>query len=383
MAFKLAGITKETPDPKGGEFKRDPKTGELTGLLFERPAQAMIQKVMPADTYRDKLEGLRTIMKEYNRYGITSVIEPGIFTNSEDLRAYMETWSKGELTVRTGLMVRATNPDHVKNCQFYQGFGDEMLRISGIKMLMDGGVETALLKEPYWIVPGEQEKEGYFGVQVFPAQLFKEACLLAAKNGWHVETHGVGDKAIDIIVDTYEEVNREVPIKDLRWTVMHIFLPTQQAIEKMKRIGICATVQDHPTYLGVNQLKYWGEKRARYAIPIRKLIDEGILLGGGTDAPVVHYNPFLSIWWMVTRNTVTAGILGPEQKITRQEAIKLYTIGSAHFTFEEKIKGSIEPGKLADLVILDRDILSCPEDEIKDMKPVKTMVGGKFVFEAQ
>ncbi len=383
MTFKLAGITKETPDPKGGEFKRDSKTGELTGLLFERPAYAMIRKVMPSDTYNDRLEGLRTIMKEYNLYGITSVIEPGIFANSDDLRAYMEIWSKGGLTVRTGLMVRATSPDHVKNLQFYQGFGDEMLRISGIKMMMDGGVETALLKEPYLIVHGEQEKEGYFGVQVFPTQVFKETCLMAAKNGWHVETHGVGDKAIDIIVDTYEEVNRDVPIKDLRWTVMHIFLPTQEAIEKMKKIGICATVQNHPTYLGANQLKYWGEKRASYAIPIRKLIDEGILLGGGTDAPVVHYNPFLSIWWMVTRNTVTAGILGPDQKITRQEAIKLYTIGSAYFTFEERIKGSIEPGKLADLVVLDQDILTCPEEEIKDIKPVKTMLGGRFVYEAK
>jgi predicted amidohydrolase YtcJ len=383
LALKLAGVTKETPDPQGGEFKRDPKTGELTGLVFERPAHAMIRKVMPPDTYQDKLEGLRTIMKEYNRYGITGVIEPGIFANSDDLRAYLELWSKRELTVRTGLMIRATQPDHVKNCQFCQGFGDTMLRISGIKMMMDGGVETALLKEPYMIVPGEQEKEGYRGVQIVPTNVFKDTCLAAAKNGWHVETHGVGDQAIDLIVNTYEEVNREVPVGNLRWTVMHIFLPTDEAIEKIQKVGLAASVQDHPTYLGANQLRYWGEKRAAYAIPVRKLLDKGIPLGGGTDSPVVHYDPYLSLWWMITRNTVTAGLLGPEQKITREEAIRLYTIGSAYFTFEENIKGSIEPGKLADLVILDKDILTCPEDQIKSIRPVATMLGGSFVFEAK
>ena len=383
MAFKLAGITKETPDPQGGEFKRDPKTGELTGLLFERPAQALIRKVMPTETYQEKLEGLRVIMREFNRYGITSVIEPGIFLNTDDLRAYMELWQKREMTVRTGLMVRATNPDQVKSCQFGQGFGDTMLRISGIKMMMDGGVETALMKEPYLIVHGEQEKEGYKGVQVIPSNVFKETCIAAARNGWHVETHGVGDQAVENIVNTYDEVNREIPIGHLRWTVMHIFLPSQESLDKMKKIGIAATVQDHPTYLGSNQLRYWGEKRAAYAIPVRKLLDEVIPLGGGTDAPVVHYDPFLSLWWMITRNTVTAGKLGPDQKITRQEAIRLYTIGSAYFTFEEKAKGSLEPGKLADLVVLDKDILACPEDEIKSIRPVATMVGGRWVYEAK
>jgi predicted amidohydrolase YtcJ len=382
-AFELAGITKETPDPKGGEFKRDPSTGELTGLLFETPAQEMIRKVMPRLTYKDKLEGLKTIVKEYNRYGITSVTEPIVIPASDEMKAYVELWQKGDLTVRTGLMISARKPEDVKSCQFYQGFGDPLLKISGIKMLMDGGVETAWMRDPYQIVPGEQEKPDFRGVQVFPSQAFKETCLIAARNGWHVETHGVGDKAIETIVDTYEEVDREVPIKDLRWTVMHIFIPTRESIDKMKKVGIWATVQDHPTYLGANQLKYWGEKRAAYAIPIRKLIDEGIPLGGGTDSSVVHYDPFLSLWWMVTRNTVTAGTLGPDQKITRQEAIKLYTIGSAYFTFDEKIKGSIEPGKLADLVILDKDILTCPENDIKNIRPVVTMLGGKFVYEAK
>jgi len=383
MAFKIAGITKDTPNPPGGEFKRDPITGDLTGLLFERPAQSMIQKFLPKTTHDEVIEGIKLAMKEYNSYGIVGVSEPGVYVGPSSYRPYYELWSKGALTVRVRLLLRATKPEQVENFStyLYQGFGDNMLRISGIKLLLDGGVETAFLKEPYQIVPGEQEKEAYHGVQVLSTEALIACCREAARQGWHIETHAVGDAAIDLLVDTYEKVNREFPIQDLRWAVMHIFLPTQQSINKMKELGISATVQDHPTYLGANQVKYWGEKRGSFAIPNRKLLDEGIMLGGGTDAPVVHYDPFLSLWWMVTRNTVTAGILGADQGITREEALRLYTINSAYFTFEEEIRGSIESGKLADLVILDNDILKCPADDIKNIRPLKTMMGGKFVFE--
>ena len=384
-AFEVAGITKETPDPKGGEFKRHPVTGELTGLLFEPPAQRMIQKHLPRASYQEVLEGVRYVMKKYNEYGIVGVSEPGVYVGEWSFSPYYDLWKKGEMTVRTRILIRAFKPDDVKSASEYlsQGFGDDMLKISGIKMLLDGGVETALLKEPYQIVLGEQEKEKYHGVQVLSTENLKGICRLAAEKGWHVETHAVGDAAIELLVDTYEEINREVPIKDLRWTVMHIFLPTQKAIEKMKACGIWCNVQDHPTYLGANQVKYWGEKRGAYAIPNRKLLDEGFLLGGGTDSNVVNFDPYLSLWWMVTRKTVTAGTLGPDQKVTREEALRMYTSYNAYFTFEEDVRGSIESGKWADLVVLDRDYLTCPEDEIKEIRPVKTMLGGKFVYEAK
>ena len=344
----------------------------------------MIRKFIPKTTHSEVIEGIKLVMKEYNSYGIVGVSEPGVYVGPSSYRPYYELWSNGDLTLRVRLLLRATKPEQIEDfsTHLYQGFGDDMLKISGIKMLLDGGVETAFLKEPYQIVHGEQEKEGYHGVQVLSTEALTACCQQAAKLGWHLETHAVGDAAIELLVDTYEKVNQDFPIKGLRWSVMHIFLPTQQSIDKMKEIGISATVQDHPTYLGANQVKYWGEKRGAYAIPNRKLLDEGIMLGGGSDAPVVNYDPFLSLWWMITRNTVTAGILGADQRITREEAIRLYTINSAYFTFEEETRGSIEPEKLADLVILDKDILACPADDIKNIRPLKTMMGGKFVFEA-
>jgi predicted amidohydrolase YtcJ len=383
LALQMANLTKDTPDPPGGLYIRDPVTGELTGLMFDN-AKAPINALLPKTTYQDKINGLKAICKEYNRLGITSVTEPSpnYSPGSEEIRAYMELWSKGELTVRTGLLIGGVGLDFNKN-PYYQGFGDDVFRIAGIKVVMDGGIETAWMKDRYLVFGLQQPNPNFYGVQVTPTDVFKNVCLAAAQNGWQVRTHGVGDQAIETIINTYEWVNSQVPIKDLRWTVEHCFLPTQESLDKMKSMGILIPVQDHPVLLGSNMVNYWGEERANASYPLRKFIDQGFTLGGGTDSPVLPWNPFLSMWWMVTRDTLVAGILGPDQKITRQEALQLYTIGSAHMTSEEEIKGSIEVGKLADLVILDKDILTIPEDEIKNILPVATILGGEFVYQAQ
>lgn len=384
LAFELAGVDKNTPDPAGGEFKRDPVTGELTGLLFDA-AKSYFTPLLPVTTYQDKVDGMRAIMAEYNRLGITSIWNGGTAPDSDDFKVFMELWRHREITVRLGIMLRTRTPEAIQSLQFADGFGDNWLRIAGLKFGVDGGVETAWLYDPYLIVPGEQENPNYYGVNTFPIATLKACLLVAAEKGWSVSVHSVGDRAIDEVVRTYIEVEEEtgVSIRDLRWSVMHCFLPTPWALQMMVEHGIWATVQDHATYLGINQVRYWGEERGSYAKPTRDLLDAGIMVGAGTDSPVVPHDPWLALSWFVTRMTPTAGLLGPDQKITRREALYAYTMGSAHFTFEENIKGSIEPGKLADLVVLDTDFLSCPEEQIKNIKPLKTMVGGNFVFEAE
>ena len=172
------------------------------------------------------------------------------------------------------------------------------------------------------------------------------------------------------------------PIRDLHWTVMHIFLPTDAALKTMADIGIMATVQDHAVLLGHNQRRWWGDERAAYAIPIRKIIDADIMVGGGSDGPVVPFDPFQSMWWMTTRQTLNGYALGPEQAITPREALTLYTINNAIIMGVEKDRGSIEPGKLADLVVLSKDILNIPRDEIRDTRAMMTLLGGKVVHRA-
>ena len=384
IALALAKITRDTPDPPGGTIVRDSKTREPTGLLWETARKKLIHPLLPEETISDKTAALKSFMKKLNSYGVTGVTEPGLTKN--DIQVYMETWRNGAITVRTNILYKIEKLEDVEYAtQTYSTkSSDNFVKIGGLKYSLDGGVEGAALSEKYLIVPREQEDPDYHGHLFLPKgeiDELKRVLLLAARKGWQVQTHSVGDRAIEIAIDLYSKVNDEIPIKDLRWVLMHIFLPTQNMIDKMKKVGIIATIQDQPTYLGYNMVRYWGKDRAASAIPTRKLLDSGIICGGGTDAAVVPWNPFLSIWWMVTRRTVTTGVLGPDQAITREEALQCYTWGSAYTQFQDDIKGSIEPGKLADLVVLTDDILNCPEEKIKDITAVMTIVGGQIVFQ--
>jgi predicted amidohydrolase YtcJ len=229
-------------------------------------------------------------------------------------------------------------------------------------------------------VPGEQTNPDYRGVLLLPPggeDEFVEGLKLVAAAGLQAQTHAVGDETIDLIVRAYGRVDSETPIKPLRWAIMHVFHPRDAAISRMKEIGITATVQNHPVLLGHNQRRWWGDDRAAYAIPIRKLIDAGILVGGGSDGPVVPFDPFLSMWWMTTRQVLKGHVLGPEHAITPREALTLYTINNARIMGVDATRGSIEPGKLADLAVLSQDILTMPAEKIRETN--FTLVGGRIV----
>jgi hypothetical protein len=260
---------------------------------------------------------------------------------------------------------------------------DDMLRFVGIKFLLDGGVEGGRMTWPYRIVPGEQPDANYRGVLLLPPggeDEYVEGLKLIADADLQAQTHAVGDETIDVIVRSYGRVNAEKPIRPLRWTIMHLFHPSDAALKKMAEIGIMATMQDHPVLLGHNQRRWWGDEHAAYAIPIREAIDAGILVGGGTDGPVVPVDPYLSMWWMTTRQVLKGYALGKEHAITPKEALTLYTINNARVMGVEHERGSIEVGKLADLAVLSQDILSVPPDAIRETRALLTVVGGKVVY---
>ena len=381
-ALERAGIDDETPDPVGGVIVRDPDSGEATGVLLESAAY-FARRVAPLTPPEDEMADLlKTAMKELNSYGVVSVTDPVIDETS--IAVYRRLRDEGAMTVRTELLYKAADKPATERgiAAMKSETSDDMLCFAGIKFMLDGGVEGARLREPYRIVPGEQPHADYHGLLMTPPggeEEFVECLRLVAEGGLQAQTHGVGDEAIDVIIRCYADVAEDRSIADLRWTLMHVFLPSDEAIETMRRIGVLATVQDHPVLLGHNKRRWWGDSRAHAAIPIRKLIDSGLLVGGGTDGPVVPIDPFLSMWWMVTRGTLMGYTLGEDQAISAEEALELYTINNARIMGVEHERGSIEPGKLADLAILSQDILEVEPDDIRNTRALLTMVGGKIV----
>ncbi|MBI2368735.1 MAG: amidohydrolase [Deltaproteobacteria bacterium] len=388
LAFKLAGITKDTASPGGGGvFVKDVRTGELTGHVIGEPAFSRILRLIPPLPQPELVEILREVTALYNAAGITSVIDPGLRTPHE-LRAYQAAWQQGKLTVRVNAMIRIepraiSAEEAIRRIDQWwvsTGFGNDMLRISGIKMSLDGGVETGYMREPYAHFDDPQHPRG---IQSFPTEALKQVVLAAAQRGWQVGIHNVGDAAIDSFLEAMEFVDRQVSLKGRRFTLIHGMMARPEQLQRVKALDLVVTGQHALNYrLTGGFLRYWGPERAARSIPFRWFLDAGLTVGAGTDSPVGPYDPFLAMWGMVTRQTAAWGARGPEQRVTVAEALRMYTTGSAYVAFEEGVKGSIEPGKLADLVVLSDDLLTVPTDRIKDVKPVKTMLGGRWVYEA-
>jgi predicted amidohydrolase YtcJ len=268
--------------------------------------------------------------------------------------------------------------ESIRSWGVYSGMGDDLLRVGGIKMHVDGGIEGALLRQPYAIDPT------YYGQHSTPRETLKAVSLLAAELGWNVGVHACGGGAMDLLLEIYDEVDREISIRGRRFGLLHGFHPTEQNFEEIKRLGLAVTVQQPLLYnLAPNFIKFWGRELTENSIPLRSWLDHDIRPGGGIDG--TPFPMLLSIWSSVTRKTRDACVIGPEHAITREEAIRMHTLDSAYVTFEEGTKGSLEVGKLADLIVLDRDILICHEDDIKDTEVLTTLLGGQVVhggFEA-
>jgi predicted amidohydrolase YtcJ len=384
-ALAIAGINRATPEPSHGVIVRDPATGEPTGALVERDAFSLVLRHVPPPTRAEYVEGLKLFNRKLNSRGITSTLEPGL--TLEEIAAYMELWRQKAMTTRVRILQRVHCLDDVTALAsvLAPDFGDDYLRIGGFKFSADGGVEAAFMREPYRIVEGEQTDPDFVGKLILPPGGIDELramFIAAAERGWQVQVHMVGDAAIDAIVGLVEEVAEKYPVGSLRWTMVHIFLPDERSLATMRRLSLRATVQDQPVKLGHNMVRYWGEPRAARSIPVRSIVAAGIPTGAGTDAPVVDWNPFESIWWMVTRKVYAQGgtrVLGADETIDAAVALDLYTRGSAETCFMEDKVGSLEPGKLADLAVLTDDPLTAAPDRLKDIRSDMTVVGGRIV----
>jgi predicted amidohydrolase YtcJ len=370
-------ITKETPQPPGGRISRG-VDGELNGELLDR-AKSLV--TLPR-TRPPGIEDFAAEHKKLNAAGLTSIRYPG--ASMEQARILQEMKAKGLLTIRVNQLLRppASNVTQMKTmlgaANVKPDEGDEWFRIGGVKLAVDGGFEggwmTELYAKPY------DEDGTYYGVNTMKQAEYTEIVKELNREGWRVATHAVGDAAIDEVLAAYEAANAERSIVGRRWTVEHGFLPREEHFARMKKLDLVISAQDHLYLAGPSLVKMWGPKRASRVTPVRAYLDHGLMVSGGTDSPVVPYPPLWVFYHFVTRDTISGGILGADQKITRQEALRLLTINNAYTTFEENIKGSIEPGKLADVVVLSDDIMSVPQKQIESMKVMMTIVGGKIVF---
>jgi len=384
-ALELAGITKDTPDPAGGEIERDPDTGEPTGLLRET-AGKLVSRFYSPWPYSLAKKALRLAAAQAVAAGLTSVTTDDsrfIGGYRECFRLYRELWDDGIPMVRSYQLIFHDELDALLEEGWKQGGGDAKIRFGAIKVFQDGGLggRTAWLREPYDSAPDT------CGVPMY-SQTELDAMLMKVHGaGLQVAIHAIGDAAIDSCLTAIAKAQRAKPRPDPRHRIVHYDILDAAILQRSVELGIVADIQ--PLFVAMNGnyvVKHLGAARAKLTYPWKTILERGIPCGGGSDSPVVSFAPLAGIWSAVTRHAdysnESAAFL-PEEKLTVMEAIKLYTIGSAYTTFEEDIKGTITPGKLADLVVLGADPTQVTPDEIRDIPIEMTVIDGKVVYAAE
>jgi predicted amidohydrolase YtcJ len=290
---------------------------------------------------------------------------------------------RGVLTMRVTQLLRlGGTPEAMEQMLKSSGLspddGDALLRLGGMKLVVDGGFEGGFMREPYEEPYGEGGT--YRGLQVMPAARFNETVRLYNRLGWRVFTHAVGDAAIDEVLAGYEAANADTSIVGKRWGIEHAFIGRDDHLPRMKKLGLFLSLQDHLYLAGPSLVRYWGRQRAFLTTPVKMYMDAGLPVSGGTDSSVVPYSPLWVIYHFVTRDTISGGPMGVDQKISREDALRMVTRNHWYLTFEENSKGIIAPGRFADMVVLPDDIMTVPAKRIEQMRVMMTMVGGKVVY---
>jgi predicted amidohydrolase YtcJ len=378
-AIELAGLTRDTPDPIGGEIERD-ENGEPTGLLHGN-AGGLALKLLPPFTIEELKESLRRVYDQYGEWGITSVHDPGV--TGAATRAFKQLAEEGDRRVRVQMMMRTHRESPRITLQemtalgIESGYGDDWVRIMSLKIMGDGTGSggTAGVYKP-------NRRTGGFGLFMTSPDEIKELTVAAQKAGIRVSVHAIGDKAIDATLDAIQEAQRLHPRPDMRHRIEHCSISTPKQLERIKELGAAPAASiGYMWSIGDDYLDNFGPERARWFHPLRTMKEMGIVAGGNCDYPITDGNPMKQIWEAVTRETMTGQVISPEECIDVMDAIRLYTWNGAYLEKAEDVKGSTEPGKFADMVVLDRNILSVPVDEIKDVWVLTTIVNGKIVYQ--
>jgi len=376
LAFQMAGITRDTPTPAGGEIEKNPVTGEPTGILKENAA-ILIQDLIPQPSQADYQKVIRSCIKLAHSKGLTGIHN---CEGPEPFRAFQTLAQNGELAFRVHHHIAMENLDDAVALGLQTGFGSPTLSIGSLKLFADGalGSQTADMLEPY------EERPDYYGIVVNTKEELHRMIKKAAAASISSAVHAIGDAANRTLLDIYEDILPLTRTGGLRQRIEHAQILKAEDIERFGRLGVIASVQPlHATSDMYIVDRHWG-KRGRYAYAFKSFIRSGAPYAYGSDVPVETFDPLKGIFAGVSRrreDNLRAEPWYPEEILTVREAVYGYTMGAAYASYEENIKGSLTPGKLADLVILSKDIFSIPEDEILTTQVDCTMVGGEIVYE--
>ncbi len=376
LGFKLAGVSEQTSDPPGGRFDRDPQTRQLNGRVSEN-ANEVFEKLIPSNYTRDDYrQAVKLISGMMARSGVTSVHDAQ--GSPEDLRAYQDAHEAGDLSVRVYCFIDSAHFERVLAAGVRTGLGNEWVRVGALKLTCDGSISerTARLSEPYIGRPNDH------GILVMEEAEQYAYVRKAHEAGWQVGVHANGDVAIDQTLRVYERVQKELPRRDPRFRLEHCTVINDSLVQRIRALGAIPNPFSTYVYYHGEKMREYGPERLERMFAVRSFLDAGIRVTQTSDYPPGPFEPMMALRSMVTRIDSKGNPWGLKQRVSVEEALRVGTIHGAYASFEEKAKGSIEPGKLADLVVLGRDPLREDPMSLINIPVERTMVGGRWVFEA-
>lgn len=380
VALKMAGVTRETKEVDAGFIVHDAKTGEPTGLLKDA-AMAYVEKIIADNTFEEKLGAAKAATDYAASLGVTSVQD---MSTGADVGVYQTLLDRGELKTRIYGMTPLSRWERLGNAGIRAHFGNDMLRIGGLKAFSDGslGSSTALFFEPY---SDETGNRGLPGPDMFPEGVMLKRALAADKAGLQCITHAIGDRANEEVLNIYRQVAEADGARDRRFRIEHA---QHLRLSDIPRFGREHVIPSMQPYHCIDDGRWAegriGPERCKGTYAFRSLLDSGAILAFGSDWTVAPLDPMTGVYAAVTRRTLDGKHPGgwmPEQKITVEETVRAYTVGSAYAEFAEKVKGTLTPGKLADVVMLDQDIFKIDPVEIIKARAVMTIMDGRVVYE--
>jgi predicted amidohydrolase YtcJ len=376
IALQLAQVNDQTPDPPGGRFEHD-ASGHLTGFVGDAAAHVFFKLIPQKNTREDYRQGAAFISKLFTSKGVTSACDAD--ATPEGVQGYQDARDAGELAMRMYCHVSARSLDRFMDAGVHTGFGDEWVRIGGVKQYADGSISerTAWLSQPY-IGIGKD----YVGLQLSSRDELYETGRKAHAAGWQLATHANGDLAIDRILSVYEQIQKEAPRKDPRFRIEHCTLITDSLIQRMRALQVIPAPFSCYVYFHGDVMHFYGVERTQHMFPMRSFLDAGLRPTDSSDYTASPSHPMMWLQSQLTRTDIQGKVWGANQRITLPEAIRCGTVNGAYAAFEEDRKGSIQPGQFADLVVLSQDPFKADPRELLKIQVERTMVGGAWKYES-